>query len=146
MVIKDHLSFFVANPLRGKNDDEFGPRFADMTEVYNKNLSNKLKEIIQKHTSRAQEGVYAYLRGPSFETPSEIKALRVLGADAVGLSTVPEAIVAKHCGLRTTAVSCITNMAAGIIDDKLSYEDVNNTAERVKEEFKNIIKEFITEI
>lgn len=146
MVIRDHLNFFVDSPLRGKNDDEFGPRFADMTEVYNKERSEKLKEIINKYTGRAQEGTYAYLRGPTFETPAEIRALRILGADAVGLSTVPEAVIAKHCGLRTSAVSCITNMAAGIEDAKLSYDDVKNTAERVKENFRKIIKEYIMSI
>ena len=143
MVINDHISFFTESALRGKNDDTFGPRFPDMSQVYDKELIVKLKEIVKKHTGRACEGVYACLKGPTFETPAEIRALRTLGVDAVGLSTVPEAVIANHCGLRVSAISCITNMAAGILDEKLSYDDVKNTAEKVKGDFRNIIKEYI---
>lgn len=144
MVINDQLGFFSESPLRGKNDDEFGLRFPDMSEIYNKTLIEKLKPIIKKHAGRVQEGVYAYMKGPSFETPAEIRALRVLGADAVGMSTAPEAVIANHCGMTVCGITCITNMAAGVLPEKLSHEDVNNTAEKVKMIFKEIIKEFIT--
>ena len=143
MVINDYLSFFAESVLRGKNLDEFGVRFPDMSETFDKELSIKLKDIIQKYTGRAKEGVYAYMKGPTFETPAEIRALRVLGADAVGMSTVPEAIVAHHCGIKSVAVSCVTNMASGILKEKLSHEEVKQTAERVKNEFKEIIKEYV---
>ncbi|MCI8832701.1 MAG: purine-nucleoside phosphorylase [Clostridia bacterium] len=149
MVINDQLSFFAESALRGKNLEEFGTRFPSMSQIYDMDFSQKLFDIINKYTNRAQTGVYAYMKGPSFETPSEIKALRVLGADAVGMSTVPEAIIAKHCGIRVVGVSCITNMAAGISSslsietNELSHEDVKETADKVKYVFKNIVKEYI---
>lgn len=143
MVINDYLSFFAESVLRGRNIDEFGERFIDASETFHKELSDKLKEVINKHTGRAQEGVYAYMKGPCYETPAEIRALRILGADAVGMSTVPEAIVAHHAGIKSVAVSCITNMAAGVLNEKLSHEDVKKTAERVKNTFKEIIKEYV---
>ena len=146
MVINDYLSFFADSVLRGPNLEEFGNRFTDMSETFDKDLSKKLEKIIEKHTGVVREGVYAYMKGPTFETPAEIRALRTLGADAVGMSTVPEAIIAHHCGIKTVAVSCITNMAAGVLDEVLSYDDVKNTAERVKVQFKQIIKEFIEEL
>ena len=143
MVINDHLSFFAESVLRGKNEDEFGVRFPDMSEVYDKQEREKMKAIIEKHTGNSLEGVYAYMKGPCYETPAEIRALRTLGADAVGMSTVPEAIVAKHSGMKVVAVSCITNMAAGVTDKKLSHEEVKETADRVKGQFKEIIKEYL---
>ena len=143
MIINDHLSFFAESVLRGKNEDEFGVRFPDMSEVYDKEEREKMKAIIEKHTGNVIEGVYAYMKGPAYETPAEIRALRILGADAVGMSTVPEAIVAKHSGMKVVAVSCITNMAAGVTDKKLSHEEVKATADRVKNEFKEIIKEYL---
>ncbi len=149
MVINDQLSFFAESALRGKNLEEFGTRFPSMSQIYDMDFSRKLFDIINKYTNRAQTGVYAYMKGPSFETPSEIKALRVLGADSVGMSTVPEAIIAKHCGIRVVGVSCITNMAAGISSslsietNELSHEDVKETADKVKYVFKNIVKEYI---
>lgn len=149
MVINDQLSFFAESALRGKNLEEFGTRFPSMSQMYDIDFSKKLFDIINKYTNRAQTGVYAYMKGPSFETPAEIKALRILGADAVGMSTVPEAIVAKHCGMRIVGVSCITNMAAGISSSpsietsELSHEDVQKTTDKVKYVFKNIIKEYI---
>ncbi len=146
MVIADHLSFFAEAVLRGKNEDEFGDRFPDMSNIYNKELREKLKPIILKHAGRVQEGVYGYMKGPQFETPAEIRALRVLGADSIGMSTVPEAMIANHCGIKVCGISCVTNMAAGILDESLSYDDVKETAERVKNQFKEIIKEFITVI
>ena len=144
MVINDYLSFFAESVLRGKNLEEFGDRFPDMSETFDKGLSKKLKDVINKHTGRAQEGIYAYMKGPTFETPAEIRALRTLGADAVGMSTVPEAVIAHHCGIKCVGVSCITNMAAGVLDEKLSYDDVKQTAEKVKIKFKEIIKEYIS--
>ena len=143
MVINDYLSFFAESVLRGKNLNEFGERFTDMSETFDKDLSLKLKNVIKNHTGKVQEGIYAYMKGPTFETPAEIRALRVLGADAVGLSTVPEAIIAHHCNIKTVAVSCITNMAAGVLDEILSYDDVKQTAEKVKIKFKEIIKEYV---
>ena len=144
MVINDYLSFFAESVLRGKNLEEFGDRFPDMSETFDQDLSKKLKDVINKHTGRAQEGIYAYMKGPTFETPAEIRALRTLGADAVGMSTVPEAVIAHHCGIKCVGVSCITNMAAGVLDEKLSYDDVKQTAEKVKIKFKEIIKEYIS--
>ncbi len=148
MVINDQLSFFALSPLRGKNLDEFGTRFPSMSQLYDVDLSKKLFDIINTHTNRAKSGIYAYMKGPSYETPAEIRALRVLGADAVGMSTVPEAIVAKHCGMRIVGVSCITNMAAGITTEDckakdLSHSEVSDTADKVKFIFKDVVKEYI---
>ena len=146
MVVEDYLSFFEESVLRGKNINEFGVRFPDMSQTFDKELSEKLKAVIKEKAGVVRSGVYAYMKGPTFESPAEIRALRTMGADAVGMSTVPEAIVAHHCGIKNVAVSCITNMAAGVLDEVLSYDDVKNTAERVKVQFKEIIKEFIKEI
>jgi len=146
MVITDYLSFFAQSPLRGKNLEEFGERFPDASETFNKDLSNKLRNVIEKHAGVAREGIYAYMPGPTFETPAEIRALRILGADSVGMSTVPEAVIANHCGIKTVGVTCITNMAAGVLDEKLSHEDVTRTAEKVKNVFKEIIKDYLKEI
>lgn len=146
MVINDYLSFFAESALRGQNLSEFGERFPDTSETFNKELSDKLKEIIKEKAGVVREGVYAYMKGPTFETPAEIRALRIMGADAVGMSTVPEAVIAHHCGIKNVAVSCITNMAAGVLEEKLSYDDVKNTADKVKIIFKQIVKEFIEAI
>jgi len=146
MVINDHINFSGISALKGKNMDEFGTRFPDTTNLYDKDLRKILKKIIKSHTNRECEGVYAYMQGPSYETPAEIKALRLLGADAVGMSTVPEAIVARHCGMKVVAVSCIANMAAGILPQPLTHEEVLETGNRVKNTFKCVIKEFIAEI
>lgn len=146
MVIKDHINFAGVSPLRGKNLDEFGVRFPDMTEVYNKELMEKLKDIVYKNTQKRYEGVYAYMQGPHYETPAEVKMLRILGADAVGMSTVPEAIVARHCGIKVVGISCITNMASGISKVTLNHEEVKAVADNAKEVFKVIIKEFISVI
>ena len=146
MVINDYLSFFAESALRGQNLSEFGERFPDTSETFNKELSDKLKEIIKEKAGVVREGVYAYMKGPTFETPAEIRALRIMGADAVGMSTVPEAVIAHHCGIKNVAVSCITNMAAGVLEEKLSYDDVKNTADKVKTIFKQIVKEFIEAI
>ena len=140
MIISDHINFSGVSPLRGKNLDEFGPRFPDMSNVYDKNILRIIEESSGELGVNINEGVYAYLQGPNYETPSEIKALRTLGADAVGMSTVPEAIVARHSGLRVAAISCITNMAAGILAIPLSHDEVKETAELVSNKFINLIK------
>ncbi len=146
MVVDDYLSFFADSVLRGPNIDEFGVRFPSMNDVFDKEMSKLMKDIIKEKVGIVRSGVYAYMKGPTFESPAEIRAVRVLGADAVGMSTVPEAIIAHHTGIKNVAVSCITNMAAGVLDEELSYEDVKNTAERVKVQFKEIMKEFIARV
>ena len=146
MVIKDHINFSGVSPLRGKNLDEFGVRFPDMTEVYNRDLMEKLKAVVYNNTQKRYEGVYAYMQGPHYETPAEIRMLRTLGADAVGMSTVPEAIVARHCGINVVGISCITNLAPGIAKNPLSHEEVKAIADAAKGVFKTIIKEFIAMI
>lgn len=140
MVIKDHINFSGVSPLRGKNLDEFGPRFPDMSNVYDKGILILLEQLCGELGIFVNEGVYAYLQGPNYETPSEIKALRTLGADAVGMSTVPEAIVARHCGLRVAAISCITNMAAGILPKPLSHDEVKETAGLASDKLSNLVK------
>lgn len=140
MIINDHINLSGVSPLRGKNYDEFGPRFPDMTNVYDKKLINLMYDIAREIALPINEGVYAYLQGPNYETPAEIKMLRTLGADAVGMSTVPEAIIARHCGLRVLALSCITNMAAGISNYELSYEEVKENAQKVREQFFMVIQ------
>ena len=140
MLIKDHINFSGVSPLRGKNLDEFGPRFPDMSNVYDNDILILVEEACGELGITINEGVYAYLQGPNYETPSEIKALRTLGADAVGMSTVPEAIVAKHCGLKVAAISCITNMAAGILPAPLSHEEVKETAEFASIKFMNLVR------
>lgn len=143
MVITDYLSFFADSVLRGKNLEEFGERFPDMSQTFDKTLTESLKKVIEKQMGKAHEGVYAYMKGPTFETPAEIRALRALGADAVGMSTVPEAIVAHHCGMETVAVSCMTNMAAGVLEQNLSHQDVQKIANQNKNKWKEIVKEYI---
>lgn len=146
MIITDQLSFFAESVLRGPNMDEFGERFIDMSNTYNKDYIEKLKKIMLNVTGKCNTGVYAYMKGPTYETPAEIKALRILGADAVGMSTVPEAIVATHCGIKCAGITCITNMAAGIKNEVLTHEDVKETALKVEQNFKNIVKEFVKNI
>ena len=146
MVINDYLSFFAESVLRGKNEDKFGVRFPDMSEIYSRELIEKLRPVMLEKMGRCYEGVYAYMKGPCYETPAEIRALRTLGADAVGMSTVPEAITARHCGMKVVAISCITNMAAGILKKELSHEEVNETAQKVEKSFIETIKEFVTKI
>ena len=146
MIITDQLSFFAESVLRGPNLDEFGERFIDMSNTYDKALTEKLKPIMKRITGKVNTGVYAYMKGPTYETPAEIRALRVLGADAVGMSTVPEAVVSHHCGIKTVGITCITNMAAGIENEILSHEDVKLTALKCEQNFKQVIKEFIKEL
>ncbi|OUM96837.1 MAG: purine-nucleoside phosphorylase [Thermobacillus sp. ZCTH02-B1] len=135
MLITDHLNLTGRNPLVGPNDDELGPRFPDMSEAYSRRLRAIARETAREQGLELREGVYAGLLGPSYETPAEIRMLRALGADAVGMSTVAEVIAARHCGLDVLGISCISNMAAGILDQPLSHEEVMETTERVKSRF-----------
>jgi purine-nucleoside phosphorylase len=140
MAIDDHLNLFGTNPLIGANDERFGPRFPDMTEVYSARLRTLADAVAGAIGIRLAHGVYAGLPGPSYETPAEIRALRTLGADAVGMSTVPEAIVARHMGLEVLGLSCITNMAAGILPQPLRHEEVMETAARVQASFAALLE------
>ena len=146
MIIRDQLSFFAESVLRGPNMDEFGERFIDMSNLYDKDYINTLKDVMMNVTGSYKEGVYAYMKGPTYETPAEIRALRVLGADAVGMSTVPEAVVAHHSSIKVVGISCITNMAAGVTNEILTHEDVKKTALQAENNFKKVIKEFIKRI
>lgn len=140
MAIDDHLNLFGTNPLIGANDERFGPRFPDMTEVYSARLRALADTVARGIGIRLAHGVYAGLHGPSYETPAEIRALRTLGADAVGMSTVPEAIVARHMGLEVLGLSCITNMAAGILPQPLDHREVMETAARIRESFAALLE------
>lgn len=135
MVIDDHVNLLGANPLMGPNDERFGPRFPDMTEAYSKRLRGVADEAARAAGIPLAHGIYAAVHGPSYETPAEIRALRALGADAVGMSTAPETIVARHMGIEVLAVSCITNMAAGVLDRPLDHAEVMETAARVRDRF-----------
>ena len=146
MIISDQLSFFAESVLRGPNMDEFGERFIDMSNAYDKEYIEVLKETMMEVINDYQIGVYAYMKGPTYETPAEIRALRVLGADAVGMSTVPEVVVAHHSGIKCVGISCITNMAAGVTNEILSHNDVKETALKAEENFKKVVKCFITKI
>lgn len=143
MLIIDHINFMGTNPLIGPNDETLGTRFPDMSEVYTKALREKAKVSAKKLGIDLQEGVYMALTGPTYETPAEVKMVRLLGADAVGMSTVPEAIVANYCGMRVMGISCITNFAAGIKDVKLSHEEVMEAGAKVREDFARLIKEIL---
>lgn len=139
MIIKDHINFTGQNPLMGVNLNEKGPRFVDMTYAYDKDLVNVAKETGESLGLDLKEGVYMWFTGPTYETPSEVKLATILGADAVGMSTVPEVIIAKHEGIKVLGISCITNMAAGILDQPLNHEEVVETSMKVKDEFENLI-------
>ncbi|MEK3787807.1 MULTISPECIES: purine-nucleoside phosphorylase [Paenibacillus] len=139
MVISDHLNMTGTNPLMGPNDNALGVRFPDMSEAYSKRLRAVAHEVAQEQGVKLQEGVYAGLLGPNYETPAEIVMLRTLGSDAVGMSTVSEVIVARHAGLEVLGFSCITNMAAGILDQPLDHSEVMETADRVREKFLKLV-------
>ncbi len=140
MVIDDHINLVGTNPLIGPNDERFGPRFPDMTEAYSKRLRALADRVATERGIRLAHGVYAALHGPSYETPAEIRFLRTIGADAVGMSTAPETIVARHMGLEVLAISCITNMAAGVLDAPLDHHEVMETARRVKDQFIGLVE------
>ncbi len=141
MLITDHISAFVPSPLRGENPEELGPRFPDMSRVYDEEMVRAVLEAGEKLGESLQQGVYLQWQGPNYETPAEIRMFRTLGADAVGMSTVCEAIAARHMGLRVCAISCITNMACGILPQPLSHEEVQQTADRVKDKFQALVLE-----
>ena len=141
MLITDHISAFVPSPLRGENPQELGPRFPDMSRVYDKEMGRAVLTAGEKLGESLQQGVYLQWQGPNYETPAEIRMFRTLGADAVGMSTVCEAIAARHMGLRVCAISCITNMACGILPQPLSHEEVQQTADRVKDKFQALVLE-----
>jgi len=140
MVISDHLNLMGDNPLRGPNEERFGPRFPDMSAVYSPELQALVVEESRAIGVDVRRGIYGALSGPSYETPAEIHLLRTLGADAVGMSTVPEAIVARHMGLEVLGISCITNMAAGISDEPINHEEVMATGDRVREAFAQLLR------
>ena len=143
MLIKDHINWSGFNPLIGKNDESFGPRFFDMSNAYDSNLRKNMMHISKKEKIYLFEGVYIMYSGPNFETPAEIKALKTLGADAVGMSTVPEIITSTHCGLTNIAISIITNYAAGLSQNILSHQETLNEANKAEEKVIKLIKEFI---
>lgn len=140
MLISDHLNLTFRNPLIGPHDSAMGVRFPDMSEAYSKDLRGKAKQAAEKLGINVREGIYAGLLGPSYETPAEIRMLRILGGDAVGMSTVPEVIVARHSGMEVLGISCISNMAAGILPQPLSHQEVIETTERVKHHFLDLVK------
>ncbi len=146
MLITDHLNLMNANPLRGKNDERLGARFPDMSNVYDIELQRIAKEEAAAMNLNLVQGVYAGLSGPSYETPAEIRILRTLGADAVGMSTVPEAIVARHASMRVLGISCITNAAAGVTDAVINHEEVMQTGARVREQFAALLRRVIPKI
>ena len=166
MLIRDHINMMGVNPLRGENEDHYGPRFPDMTEVYSlkyqeiaiqeakklaeeradKKAKKKKKNKNPKPKRLLRRGVYCALSGPNYETPAEIRMYRFLGADAVGMSTVPEAIAARHMGINVLGISCITNMAAGISDDPIDHEEVMETGEKVANTFQKLLKRIIPKL
>lgn len=139
MAITDHINFARVNPLIGENDDSYGPRFPDQSRVYDPALREALLRAAQEIGVPVEQGVYMMFTGPTFETPAEIRMARTLGADAVGMSTVPEAIVATHCGIRVLGITLVTNMAAGILDQPLTHEEVQQTAALASERFTRLV-------
>ena len=139
MLIRDHINLSGSNPLIGPNLDEYGPRFPDMTYTYDRDLREKLKAAAANEGIMLREGVYAMFSGPSFETPVEIIFARTIGADAAGMSTVPEAIVANHAGREIIGISLLSNMAAGVLDQPLTAEEVNEAGRQAKETFARVV-------
>ena len=145
MLITDHINMMGINPLRGVNDEDLGERFPDMSEIYKKYLIEKADKCAKTLGFELQHGVYLANSGPSYETPAEIKMARIMGADAVGMSTVPEAIIGNYCGMDILGISCITNYASGVSETKLTHEEVIETANKVKKQFKSLITEIIAD-
>jgi purine-nucleoside phosphorylase len=146
MMIKDHISNFVPSPLIGENIEELGLRFPDMSHVYDLDLQDIIRNTAKELNVPLQEGVYIQLTGPNFETPLEVKMCRILGADAVGMSTACEAMVANHMGMKICGISCISNLSAGMTDQPLTHEEVQETADRMATQFKDLITRTITNI
>lgn len=143
VIIQDHINLMGANPLVGKNLSEVGPRFPDMSEGYDADWREIATQIMNDMGKKSHTGVYAAVSGPSYETPAEIRYLRAVGADLVGMSTVPEVIIAKHGGLKVLGISCVTNMAAGVTKEKLSHEDVMETSKKVQIFFVEYLKKIV---
>lgn len=146
MLITDHINYSGLNPLIGKNYDTFGTRFPDMSRAYDRELRALAYSCADKLGIGLREGVYIWFSGPSFETPAEIRMARILGADAAGMSTVPEVIAAVHCGIRVLGISCITNMACGILDQPLTHDEVIETGNLVREKFGALLNAVIAEL
>ena len=143
MIISDHINLLGSNPLIGPNDDRFGPRFPDLTSVYAPELQSMVIDEASEMGLGMRRGVYAALSGPSYETPAEIHMVRTLGADAVGMSTVPEAIVARHMNMRVVGISCITNLAAGVSSRPIDHSQVMAIGERVRDQFTELLRRVI---
>jgi len=146
VVVRDHINLQGQNPLVGSEDPRFGPRFIDMTEAYSRSYRQMAQAAAKKLGFELAEGVYAGLLGPSYETPAEIRYLRAIGADLVGMSTVPEVIVARQMGIKVLAISCVTNMAAGVLDQQLNHEEVLATGKRVAGQFTSLLRQVIPAI
>ena len=146
VALRDHINMQGANPLVGSNDDRFGPRFPDMTQAYWKPYCSAALEEAKRLGITIHEGVYAAMPGPSYETPAEIRFLRTIGADVVGMSTVPEVIAARHMDIRVLGISCVTNMAAGILDQPIHHKEVLETGERVKGQFMALLRAVLPRI
>ncbi len=146
MVITDHINWSGFNPLIGLNADEYGPRFNDMSDGYSNKYRSKLLDVAKKTNQKLFEGIYCMYSGPNFETPAEIKALKVIGGNAVGMSTVPEVLVANHCGIPVVAISVITNLAAGMNKTKLSHQETLENAALAESHILNLIKNFIQDV
>lgn len=143
MIIKDHISLFCPSPLKGKNEAAFGTRFPSMSCAYDKEYMQLAQQIADELHISVCQGVYCYCQGPMYETPAEIRALRVLGADAAGMSTVPEVIAAVHGGIKVLGISCMTNMAAGILEVPLNHAEVMETGKRVERDFSKFVREIV---
>lgn len=146
MMIRGHINYSGSNPLLGENFEEDGPRFPDVSQIYKKEYRDSLRAAAAAKGIHLEEGVYMMFSGPSYETPEEVRMARILGADAVGMSTVPEAIVCAHCGIPVLGISCITNFGAGILDQPLNHEEVVETAARVKKIFVEVLNTALTEV
>ena len=143
MLVEDHISFLVPSPLRGKNADSLGMRFPDMSNVYDRDLLRTAEAVAERNGIAVKRGVLVQTAGPNFETPAEIRFLKTIGADAVGMSTVVEAMAACHCGFRTLTLTCISNMAAGVSPDPLTLEEVMETARRKAPQFRALLHDLI---
>lgn len=139
MIITDHINLMGVNPLMGPNDERFGPRFPDQTNVYNKDIIELISTEMKALNIESPRGVYLAFTGPSYETPAEVRMASIMGGDALGMSTIPEAMIANHCGIKVGGISCICNYAAGISPNPLSHKEVVETANMVKEDFKKLV-------
>ncbi|RQW22725.1 purine-nucleoside phosphorylase [Bacillus sp. C1-1] len=146
MLINDHINLVGSNPLIGENENELGPRFPDLSEVYSSRLRSIAKKVAEEQGTKVNEGVYSWWSGPAYETPAEIRMIRTLGGDAVGMSTVPEATVATHAGMEVLGISCLTNMACGILDEPLSHDDVIVVAGKANQAFTSLVKGILKEM